>query len=359
MALTLNTTDPYVANTTRIGPGLIPNPYYKAPTSTSGSTSTYNPFSNTGTTTPKQTALPSSGFIGGGMIPAKPVSNTSPAPTTGTSGAGTSSFPFSAMPQTGTMAPMPTGGFLTGPSNPSPTVAGNTPSNFNPNAGVSAGTFSATKMPYNYGGQPQADTNVQAQMNVLGQGNPFQNQAQGYAQTAGQNSAYFGGQTMGQGMNQYGGANAVMNTAFDPQNALYDRTKQQVMDSVNANEAARGITMSPYGAGVANKAMSDFNIDWQNNQLARQTQGLQAATGANTAGANLGTVGTSQINQGGQLPYETGQAAISNEQQSIQDWLNYLAGGTSASAGNVYTAPGPSIIFGGNSQSQFGLPYAM
>ena len=33
---------------------------------------------------------------------------------------------------------------------------------------------------------------------------------------------------------------------------------------------ARGLGMSPYGAGVENKALSDFNIDWQNQQLQRQ-----------------------------------------------------------------------------------------
>lgn len=95
------------------------------------------------------------------------------------------------------------------------------------------------------------------------------------------------------------GANAVMNTAFDPQGALYDRTLQQVQDQQRVGQAARGITMSPYGAGLENKALSDFNIDWQNNQLGRQTQGLGAA----------------------QQAY--GQSA-QNTQSSIQDWLNYI-----------------------------------
>jgi hypothetical protein len=218
----------------------------------------------------------------------------------------------------------------------------------NPSAGVTPGQFSATKQPYNYGGNPQSDVNVQTQMNVLGQGNPFQNQAQSYANTAGANSANFGGATMGQGANMYSGANAVMNTAFDPQQALYTKLQQQNTDQTNAAEAARGITSSPYGAGVANQSNMDFNIAWQNAQLDRQTKGLNAAGTANTTGSNLGSTGTTQINNGGQLPYETGQQALSNEQQSIQDWLAYLSGGTTASAGNVYTPPAPSIIFGGN-----------
>lgn len=95
------------------------------------------------------------------------------------------------------------------------------------------------------------------------------------------------------------GANAVMNTAFDPQNALYNRTQQQLQDQVRVGQAARGITSSPYGAGLENQAMSNFDIDWQNAQLGRQTQGLGAA----------------------QSSY--GQSA-QNTQSSVQDWLNYM-----------------------------------
>jgi hypothetical protein len=112
-----------------------------------------------------------------------------------------------------------------------------------------------------------------------------------------------GGQAIGQGQNIYGqgqqmyrAGQGVLNTAMDPQNALYQRTAQQVQDQTRAAESARGIAMTPYGAGLESQAMSDFNINWQNAQLARQLQGMQAASqGYGAAGQGYGA--TLQGNQ--------------------------------------------------------------
>lgn len=69
----------------------------------------------------------------------------------------------------------------------------------------------------------------------------------------------------------------LLNQGMDPQNELYQRTQQQLQDQVRAGQASRGIAMTPYGAGLENKAMNDFNIDWRNSQVQR---GAQAAQGA-------------------------------------------------------------------------------
>lgn len=98
---------------------------------------------------------------------------------------------------------------------------------------------------------------------------------------------------------------AVLNTAFDPQNALYNRTQQQTTDQANAINAMYGLSSSPYGAGVANQANENFNIDWQNQQLARQAQGIQSAGAAFTGQAGLGQAGASDTFQGASLPYQT------------------------------------------------------
>lgn len=78
-------------------------------------------------------------------------------------------------------------------------------------------------------------------------------------------------------------------TSMDPQQALHDRMQQQVVDASRSGQSARGIAMSPYGAGIENKAVSDFNMDWQNQQLSRQLAGLggldQSFAGANQTGA--------------------------------------------------------------------------
>lgn len=198
---------------------------------------------------------------------------------------------------------------------------------------TTVGNFNANAQPYQLGGEPQSDVNTQALMNIMARGNPFQNTAQNASMVAGQQAYGAGGQAISQGNNMYSGANAVMNTAFDPQQTLYNKLQQQNTDQTNANEAQRGITMSPYGAGVANESNKNFNIDWQNQQLQRQESGLQSAGTGNTTGANLQSTGVNQLNAAGQLPYATGQQAFENSQQSIQDYLNYLNHGTAASAG--------------------------
>lgn len=116
-----------------------------------------------------------------------------------------------------------------------------------------------------------------------------------YAQLGGLSGAY-GGEMQDRAMGSFGAADQqraagaqTYQTALDPQQALHDRMQQQVVDASRSGQSARGIAMSPYGAGVENKAVSDFNMDWQNQQLARQIAGLggmnQSYTGANQSGA--------------------------------------------------------------------------
>lgn len=168
--------------------------------------------------------------------------------------------------------------------------------------------------------------------------NPFQPSAVASAQTAGTQSTAQGGQNIGQAdflrflARQGGGAaGQVLNTGMDPQGALYNRTAQQLQDQIRVGQGARGITMSPYGAGLENKAMSDFNIDWQNNLLNRQISALgafgtasNAATGTSTGGANIGQQGVGQTQAGGYLPYQQSQE---NQANDINNWLAIISAG--------------------------------
>lgn len=188
--------------------------------------------------------------------------------------------------------------------------------------------------------------------------------------------------------NLYGGGNQVLQTALDPQKDLYNRTSQQLTDQTRAAEYARGIQTSPLGASVEANALGNFNIDWQNQQLARQTQGLSAAQGAygsaqglgnsytstqaglqagqnqqyagltgaaanqyasylgamgqsnlqntqNIAGAQQNAFGLGQqiagsVQTGSQLPYQTGQNIYGNQNQALQNYQGnnqgYLSG---------------------------------
>lgn len=138
----------------------------------------------------------------------------------------------------------------------------------------------------------------------------------------------------------YGAGQNLWQTAQDPQSALYARTVQQLQDQTRAAQSARGIAMSPYGAGGEADVMKNFNIDWQNQQLARQAQGLsgyqssfapsatayqdylnQLGQGANTL---MGTQGIA--NQAFQAPLDVNQQYL----QQLQQGMNAFTG-----AGNV------------------------
>lgn len=160
-----------------------------------------------------------------------------------------------------------------------------------------------------------------------------------------------------------GYAGAVMNTAFDPQQALYNRTLGQVSDQSNAALAQAGVGTTPYGAGIQGQNLANFNIDWQNQQLARQTQGLGAASSAlgqggqlATAGQGLSAAAPNQYLQSAGIPYgvygsigsnqigalntlgQFGQSASQLPQQQIQDYLGYLGQGTSQQQANNQSA---------------------
>lgn len=122
--------------------------------------------------------------------------------------------------------------------------------------------------------------------------------------------------------NLYGSGNQVLNTAFDPQNALYNQQQQLNTDQSRASEYARGIQSSPYGAALENQSNQNFNLNWQNQQLARQTQGLQAAQGAYGSAQGMGNSYT-----GAQAGLQAGQneqyAGLTNAATS--QYSNYLS----------------------------------
>jgi len=171
-----------------------------------------------------------------------------------------------------------------------------------------------------------------------------------------------GQQFQGAGMSTIPYASAIANTAFDPQNALYQKTQQDLVDQTRAAQAARGVATTPYGAAGESDALRKFNIDWQNQQLGRQIAGGQGAagilqSGAGTSGAGTGIVGQGigQQTQGAStfanaagLPYSAygqigqGQFGALNNLQSgvqgaqaigmtpVQAYLNYLGVGNQA-----------------------------
>lgn len=123
----------------------------------------------------------------------------------------------------------------------------------------------------------------------------------------------------------------IYNMGLDPQNALYNRTAQQVTDQSNAVNSMYGLGSSGAGAGVTNQALSNFNIDWQNQQLSRALQGLQGYAGAATTAGQYGELGTSQANAvpgntllSGSTPYSVGQSIASTPGSLANTFGSYL-----------------------------------
>lgn len=175
---------------------------------------------------------------------------------------------------------------------------------------------------------------VQSQVGSL-LANPYLAQAQQGANTAGGMLTNAGGMYQNAGQNAYGqgstlanyaqgglpAASSVLNTAMDPQGALYNRSLQQTQDQIGAFLARSGLTDSGAGGKIASDALNNFNIDWQNQQLGRQTQGLgayntavssagnnmQGAAGLQSGGANAAAQGAATYAQGAALPAQTYQ----------------------------------------------------
>ena len=179
--------------------------------------------------------------------------------------------------------------------------------------------------------------------------NPYAAQAQTASNNAGNAYTTIGNQSVGNAQNLGGQSMAmlpyiqqILQTSLDPQGALYNRTLQQTQDQQRVGQAARGVTMSPYGAGLENQALNNFNIDWQNNALQRQATGLGSATSAltgatNTASAanNLGTAGAGAIQQGGALPYQTAQGQGTDQYNALSNLVNSSLGTNQLNSANM------------------------
>lgn len=135
-------------------------------------------------------------------------------------------------------------------------------------------------------------------------------------------------------------ANQVMQTGFDPQNAIYNRAAERQQNQIRAAQGARGTQMAPYGAGQEGQLMGDFNLDWEGQQLQRQALASQAA-------AQL-------FGQGGQAFQGAGQMA-----QGIPQNIATYAGalqqlGMNAYAPQMWAAGQYGNMFGAGTGAQQG-----
>jgi hypothetical protein len=155
-----------------------------------------------------------------------------------------------------------------------------------------------------------------------------------------------------------GAGRQVYNMGLDPQNALYDRTLNQLTQQTGATNSMYGLGSSAAGAGVQNQALSNFNIDWQNNQLSRALQGLQGYTGAaNTAGsygqagANALTMAPQYMLQSGQIPYQVAGSLAALPGTLADTFAQQLERGPLSSASSLQGQIIPYMNYGAGAQS--------
>ena len=263
---------------------------------------------------------------------------------------------------------------------------------FNAQSGIASGNQQATSPYFGNSLQQGENINYQPYLQAAGQAGQAYGQAGNLAQQQAGQYSQMAQTAQGQQNQLYGAGNQIMQTAFDPQNALYAQTQQQLSDQVNAGQAARGLGNSAEGASEFNQAMGNFDINWQNNQLGRQAQGITSLDAANQAGMNQGTqygqmqsaalgaqnsAGTA-YGMSGQVPMTAQQyaaaqpGAIANTYQGYMggqqglygtvgnQGLAYMNDGTSAQQGNaVQTAANNAAMvqgISGAAKSYFGTP---
>ncbi len=134
------------------------------------------------------------------------------------------------------------------------------------------------------------------------------------------NSPYFagamGGAQQGAGLGAtganalQGAAGSLLNTGFDPQEALFARGQNQMLDQSNVANSMAGVGNTPYGASVTSNALGNFDINWQNQQLAREAQAAGAASPLFQAAPGLAA-------SSGALPTLTNQQQLGNIGQQL------------------------------------------
>ena len=209
------------------------------------------------------------------------------------------------------------------------------------NAGNAIGTQQNT---YDWlGGSvlPQAGQTAQNLYN-----NPFAGQALSGAQTAA-SMGQTGAQTsFNSGQTTLPYAQQIFQTAFDPQNALYNQQLQQTRDQSNVNNAQAGVAETPYGAGLTNQATTNFNIDWLNNQLQRETTGANAASPLMTTALQYLNQAPQQEVQSATIPYATYSDIGTGQDTALSQLLGI--GGAGENLSNMNITDLISLLSGGN-----------
>lgn len=132
-------------------------------------------------------------------------------------------------------------------------------------------------------------------------------------------------------------ADTLLREGFNQNNDVYGRAAHNLTEQVRASQGARGIQTSPYGAGLENEALGNFNLDWENAQLGRMSQAMGSALPAYAqAGQQMGygQAVAQSVPQLGNDMFKTaagvGNMAYAQPEAVINGYLNYTGAGNAA-----------------------------
>jgi len=188
------------------------------------------------------------------------------------------------------------------------------------------------------------------------QNNPYYGQALAGAQQ-GATLGAAGADQIGQAASQVAGTvNPLIQSGFDPQSALFNRSRQQLMDQTNAVNAMSGLAGTPYGASVSANALGNFDTNWQNQQLARQTSAAGAAGQAADRAGLLSSMAPGIASSSAALPSN----AYTGQIGQILGALGARNQGAASGLGNYATGIGDvtSGFQGGQNAGAQGAQYA-
>jgi hypothetical protein len=166
----------------------------------------------------------------------------------------------------------------------------------------------------------------------------------------GQAANNFGQQQQMQGM-----GNQLWNQAADPQHALYNQMQQQVQDQTGAVNSMYGLGASGAGAGIAQQALGQFDMNWQNQQLQRMLQGAQGYEGLSRAGGQMGTLGAANLQAG--MGYYGQQPGYTQQSAGVPLQAQQMVAGMPAQNANQYVQGISSAMTPYNQQMNQTIPY--
>lgn len=216
-----------------------------------------------------------------------------------------------------------------------------------------------------YSGNDLGQYGLQSLYGGLNANNAYGGAYQNAANVAGNQYGYLGSlmnyegtQNLNTQNDLLGAGKQVFNMGLDPQSALYDRTLNQLTQQTGVTNSMYGLGSSAAGAGVQNQALSNFNIDWQNNQLQRAAQGLQAYSGAAGTAGRYGELGTSQLQAApgytlaaGSTPYNTAQTIAGVPGSLANTYGSFLNSNVYGPAEGIMSGIIPYMNYGAGAQS--------